>query len=711
MRIYSFKKIGFLLAGILLLTSTAGCASTNSYTAAGSAGVIAAGETVMSEASVKSSANLNTDAVTGMLEKRSMNTGEAEHLQYWLYTPKDPAPDMPLIVYLHGASGKGDNPDLLMANEDFPAYLQNGNFGDLRAYVIMPQLQASMKGWSDISNSIYSLIQNTVSEFAIDESNISLTGFSIGGTGTWNLAALYPSLFARIAPIAGSARGVLKQASSMKNISVWAFAGSSDTVISPNSSNEMVSELNKAGCDAKLTMFDGADHVSVPGLTWIDNTLKLTDWLTKSVKNDSAKAIKASKSLKDSKASANDGMNMYSNSDFIEKEQPELTDETKKLISLYQRNSTLENYLNLRDMVIQNYNAVLDRKETKLAELKQETAGKPGGDEIVAEMEEIVQEMYITYWNRINSSMLRFTDTRLLKWKISDAPQYDYIPVMGAGESIYVKRTPVTNAEYAAFIKETGYPAPSNWTDGSYPTGQDSLPVNYVSYDDAVAYCDWLTKKDGTNTYRLPNESEWELAAGHMPKDADFNCGVNNGRTSVEKYASVTRGAHGAIDFWGNVWEWTSTVRSTGSTSTLGVKGGAWNSDRTDCRTEYRDEARNSASGYEDVGFRVIQVLNGAEPAQKVELATLDTPVVSASATADSITLSWSPVNKAVEYQIFEYHTDTGLLYMLDRTGNTSFTVSGIENGSTHSYIVQPISYVEIADNVSPENCVTATCR
>lgn len=402
--------------------------------------------------------------------------------------------------------------------------------------------------------------------------------------------------------------------------------------------------------------------------------------------------------------------NMYQNSDFIEKEQPEISEETKQLISLYQKSPTEENYLNLRDEVIKNYNAVLERKEQKLADLKTETSGKPGGDAIVAEMEDIVQDMYKTYWNRINSSMLRFTDTRLLKWRIADAPRYDYIPVMGAGESIYVKRTQVTNAEYAEFLKDTGKNAPSNWANGEFAKGEEDYPVNLVSIDDAKAYCEWLTENDGKNTYRLPNESEWELAAGHMPKDADFNCGINDGRTSVYEYAEVTRGAHGAIDFWGNVWEWTSTARDENGES-YGVKGGSWKSDRTDCRTEYRKEARNGAQGYEDVGFRVIKVLDGAEPEQTVLLATLSNPTVYATSSSnDSINLSWTAVNGANEYQIFEYFKDTDLVKMLDRTKDTSIIISGLENGSTHSYIVQPISYVEIADNVFAENSVSATC-
>ena len=362
------------------------------------------------------------------------------------------------------------------------------------------------------------------------------------------------------------------------------------------------------------------------------------------------------------KPKSDDGMNMFDKSDFIEKEQPELTAETKKLISLYKRKPTEENYLNLRAEVIKNYDAVLDRKEAKLAALKEETAGKPGGLAKVAEMEEIVQEMYQTYWNRINSSMLRFTDPRLL-----------------------------------------------SWTDGSYPAGEENLPVNYVSVADAEAYCAWLTACDGVNTYRLPNESGWELAAGHMPKDADFNCGVGDGRTPAETYAKVTRGAHGAVDFWGNVWEWTTTVRADG---TRGVKGGAWNSARTDCRTEYRKEGRDGTAGYADVGFRVLQILNGEEPEQKVELATLASPatVSAVSLSPDSIGLHWTAVDGAEAYQLFTYDKDTNHIEMLRTTTATSVTFDGLEPGSTHRYIVQPISFVEIADNVSGENSVGAAC-
>ena len=82
--------------------------------------------------------------------------------------------------------------------------------------------------------------------------------------------------------------------------------------------------------------------------------------------------------------------------------------------------------------------------------------------------------------------MLRFVYNRLLKWTISKASEYEYIPFMGAGETIYIKRTPVMNSEYAKFIEEKGYKAPSNWENGKYSQGEDEYPVNYVSYKDAI---------------------------------------------------------------------------------------------------------------------------------------------------------------------------------------------------------------------------------
>ncbi len=209
----------------------------------------------------------------------SMETDGLDTFGYWLYTPENPIENMPLIVYLHGASGRGEDLNLVVADEDFPKYLQTGELGDVRAYVLIPQLPADLRSWSDISDSLYSLIQKTVSDFSIDTENISLAGFSMGGTAVWELAAEYPDLFSRIAPLAGSARGVLEQVSVLQEIPVRAFVGAADTVIAPNSSEQMVAELKKAGADAQITVLDGADHISVPTLVYHDESIRLVDWL------------------------------------------------------------------------------------------------------------------------------------------------------------------------------------------------------------------------------------------------------------------------------------------------------------------------------------------------------------------------------------------------------------------------------------------------
>ena len=126
-----------------------------------------------------------------------------------------------------------------------------------------------------------------------------------------------------------------------------------------------------------------------------------------------------------------------------------------------------------------------------------------------------------------------------------------------------------------------------------------------VSYDEAKAYCDWLTANDNAHAYRLPTEYEWILAAGHMPKDVNMNANfVESGLTSVDAYAG-SKGNCGGIDFWGNCWEWTSTLDADGNYL---VKGGSWDSSRDACRSEYCDDAREGTGRYANVGFRVVRV-------------------------------------------------------------------------------------------------------
>ena len=284
----------------------------------------------------------------------------------------------------------------------------------------------------------------------------------------------------------------------------------------------------------------------------------------------------------------------------IEKERPELNEETRELIAAYRQQPTQQNREALRKQIAANYDAVIRRKEAKLAELKR-TAKHASK---VQEMQEIVDEMYATREARIEQNMRRFTDSRLRPG--SRESEDGFLPLIGAAENVDIAYTPVTNGDYAKFLAVNARPAPKGWQGRNAPAGKENHPVTNVSYADAHAYCLWLSRKDNEATYRLPTESEWEFAAGHMPKDADFNCSEgNHSTTPVTRYAK-TLSACGAIDMWGNCWEWCATTQQGKQV----VKGGAYDSARTDCRTERKGELRVPAQGYPNVTFRVVRVNN-----------------------------------------------------------------------------------------------------
>ena len=288
---------------------------------------------------------------------------------------------------------------------------------------------------------------------------------------------------------------------------------------------------------------------------------------------------------------------LFRHSTTIERERPQLNEETRKLISAYRRNPSEENLAALRKQIEKNYDTVIARKKAKLEELKKNARH----DFKIREMEKIVEEVVNDRERRIEQSMRRFTDPRLRPG--SRRNNDGYLPVIGAAHNVSIAYAPVTNEEYASFIKESGHRAPKVWKKGTFPAGKEKHPVVHVTLADALAYCKYLTAKSKDSIYRLPTEDEWEFAAGHMPKDADFNNGETNSTLPVDAFKN-TISACGAVDMWGNVWEWTST--SVENNFNI-VKGGSFKSNRMHCRTEHRTEKRSQNAGAEDVGFRVIR--------------------------------------------------------------------------------------------------------
>lgn len=139
-----------------------------------------------------------------------------------------------------------------------------------------------------------------------------------------------------------------------------------------------------------------------------------------------------------------------------------------------------------------------------------------------------------------------------------------------------IAKTPVTNADYKVFVDESGHPPPARnsvgnneqfWNGKTFPAEIAMQPVVNVSWQDAVAYCKWLSSKYG-KPYRLPTEEEWEVAARGGLKGKPYPWGDAVDKTKawhggkwdgVNTLRDASYGAanpYGLLGMSGNVWQW-----------------------------------------------------------------------------------------------------------------------------------------------------------
>ena len=136
-------------------------------------------------------------------------------------------------------------------------------------------------------------------------------------------------------------------------------------------------------------------------------------------------------------------------------------------------------------------------------------------------------------------------------------------------EAYFIEQYPVTNAEYAAFVRETNHSPPPHWKNGDFVSEEANLPVVHVSWYDSNQYAQWAGK-------RLPTEAEWEKACrgpdGRIYPWGNTFVPDESGSTETPAEAlqiltasltpvgirSATVSPYGIGDAAGNVWEWTA---------------------------------------------------------------------------------------------------------------------------------------------------------
>lgn len=200
---------------------------------------------------------------------------------------------------------------------------------------------------------------------------------------------------------------------------------------------------------------------------------------------------------------------------------------------------------------------------------------------------------------------------------------------------------PITNSQYAEFLRQRPQQSPpppnTGWFGKEPPAARLDHPVVGVSWEDARAYCRWLSDVTG-RAYRLPGEAEWEKAArgtdGRLyPWGNEWQeglCNVGSGGTTAVTAYDATPTPYGCVDMLGNVAEWTSAIwgenrqepafpypyqpndgREDPNANQQNprlrrvCRGGAFDSDPAHVRCTARDHLRANSARL-NLGFRIV---------------------------------------------------------------------------------------------------------
>ncbi len=180
---------------------------------------------------------------------------------------------VPLVIALHfGYSGTRPSPGY---GQEFLALLVEPALRKLEAVMAAPDCPD--RNWTSEKSeqAVMELIAHLESRFPVDRSKVVVTGFSLGGFGTWYMAARHPEVFCAAIPVAGRPQPELID--KIDHLSLFVIHSRKDTVVPIGPTEAAVAALKKRGVPVEFMVIAGLSHYETPA--YVEYLARAVPWL------------------------------------------------------------------------------------------------------------------------------------------------------------------------------------------------------------------------------------------------------------------------------------------------------------------------------------------------------------------------------------------------------------------------------------------------
>lgn len=232
------------------------------------------------------------EKVTGQFVKGVSKQGL--NYQLWGNPKLDGTKRYPIVIWLHGSGQSGNDNESQLGGAP-KNWTTEDNQAEGPCFLLAPQCPSADIGWkNEVADKLLALIADLADHLPIDEKRLYLTGSSMGGFGTFGIAAKYPQVFAACVPLCGG--GDVKNAETLKSIPFWVFHGDKDDMVPVERSRAIVEAVKNAGGELmNYTELAGAGH-GITGIVYPRSDLH--EWLFKQKKGVAGAIANSERSIK-----------------------------------------------------------------------------------------------------------------------------------------------------------------------------------------------------------------------------------------------------------------------------------------------------------------------------------------------------------------------------------------------------------------------------